>query len=82
MIRAYVSNKQLEVNISGNATDVITELIAFNHAFYSQTLKTGGMTLEEFAEMIHDLIIAFPEHFKEHTIDHSIRTTPSEGVKQ
>ena len=82
MIRAYISNEQLEVNINGNTTDLITELIAFNHAFYSQTLKTGGMTLEEFAEMIHDLIIKFPEHFKENVIDHSIRTTPNEGAKQ
>ena len=82
MRRAYVSKRQLECNISGETTDVITELIAFNHAFYSQTLKTGGMTLEEFAEMLHDLIIEFPNHFKEHVIDNSIRTVPNEGVKQ
>ena len=43
MIRAYVSKRHLECNISGEATDVITEIIAFNHAFYSQTLKTGDI---------------------------------------
>ena len=82
MIRAYVNNRLLEVDVSGNATDLITEIIALNHAFYSQTLKTGGMTLEEFAEMMHNLIIEFPKHFEERVIDHSIRATPSEGVKQ